>query len=138
MRLAAIAVLASMVAGCGVHSVWNISDRVSAKPVMELPAHSKQVFVTKAGLPPGTYDTVGQIDLSRNTCEGDREVMGVFADKARDLGCDAVVEVDIWHKPSVDIWHKPSGWCKRSPHANGQCVVLRDVTLINGMDGFWL
>ena len=130
MKLVTLVMMVALTGGCGVHSVWNVSDRMSAKSAISLPAHSNPVFVSKAGLRPGSYDFVGQIDLSRNTCEGDRDVMGVLADKARDLGCDAVVE--------VDIWRKPSGWCNQSPHANGQCVKLRDPTLINGMDGLWL
>lgn len=123
--------LAALISGCGVHSVWNVSDREAVQSYAKAEPHSNPVFVTRAGLMPGQYDTLAQIDLSRNTCEGDTKVMKVMANQARQHGCDAVIEVDIWYKPSL------FGECDNAPHASGQCVKLPDKDVTQRLDGFW-
>ena len=123
-------VVAIALSGCGPHSVWNISDRMKAQVVQERPAHEQQVFVTELSPRQEDYEIVANLDMSLNTCEGDMAVMTVLADKARELGCDAVTH--------LNIWHKPSGWCKRSPHASGKCVMLRDKGITDGNQGHWL
>ena len=123
--------VALALSGCGVHSVWNVSDRESVKSYAKSEPHSNTVFVTRAGLKPGEYENLAQISISRNTCEGDTQVMRILADEARKQGCDAVIEVDIWYKPSL------FGECDNAPHANGQCVKLTDKTVTGRLDGFW-
>jgi uncharacterized protein YbjQ (UPF0145 family) len=55
-----------------------------------------------------------------------------FADIARALGADAVVEVSTWHQPAGFSW--------AAPHGSGKAVHLNDKSQITSqvLKGDWL
>lgn len=54
-----------------------------------------------------------------------------MADRARELGANAVIQVKTWHQPSGFSW--------AAPHGSGQAVRIKDVKLLEslGIKGNW-
>ncbi|WP_163832643.1 YbjQ family protein [Spartinivicinus ruber] len=60
-----------------------------------------------------------------------RKVFQSFADAARDLGANAVVD--------VRIWYQPSGWSWAAPHGSGKAVKVIEPFSIDfsQVKGYW-
>ena len=120
--------------GCATHSPMRMSNAVSVKNQLTTPyaAHTNKVFVTEAILANSIqYDRLGQIDVGMVTYASKNEVLKRMANKARQLGADAIID--------VHTWYQPAGWAWRAPQGAGQAVRLTDRSAIDfsKMKGDW-
>lgn len=129
--LIAVAALAS---GCATHSPMRMSNAasVTSKSTTTYAAHTNKVFVTEAVLASSIqFERLGQIDIGMTTYSSMDEVLKRLANKARELGADAVVD--------VHTWRQPSGWAWIAPQGKGQAVRFTDKASIDFMElkGEW-
>ncbi len=130
MKIARMIVVLSAVAGlstgCATHSVMRMSNAVSVKnkPATTYAAHKNKVFVTESVLAGSVQcERLGQIDVGMVTYASKDEVLKRMANKARELGADAVVE--------VRTWYQPAGWAWRAPQGTGQAIKLTDKSAVD-------
>ena len=95
------------------------------------PPHANPVFVTKASLSPESFEPVADLELSKGWYGSTDNTQQALADRARELGADAVI--------NMKSWHAPSAWSWASPYSSGQAVKLRGdpKQLLNGITGDW-
>ena len=95
------------------------------------PPHANPVFVTKASLSPETFEPVADLELSKGWYGSTDNTQQALADRARELGADAVI--------NMKSWHAPSAWSWASPYSSGQAVKLRGdpKQILNGLMGDW-
>lgn len=103
--------------GCAVHSPMLGFNRTELTHLsgQTYPAHTDQIFVSTAKLPASIqYERIGQVDVGK-VWWGDYDwVKKDMADHAREVGGNAVVE--------VNVWKQPAGWAWAAPHGNGQII----------------
>lgn len=131
IALSAVAVLAS---GCATHSPMRMSNAasVTGKSTTTYAAHTNKVFVTETILDSSIqYELLGQIDIGMTTYSSMEEVLKRLANKARELGADAVVD--------VHTWRQPSGWAWVAPQGKGQAVRFEDKASVDfsALKGEW-
>src|SRR2546426_11193060 len=93
--------------------------------------HTNPVFTTKAPLPSESFEPVADLELSKGWYGSTDNTQQALADRARELGADAVI--------NMKSWHAPSAWSWASPYSSGQAVKLRGdpKQLLNGLTGDW-
>ena len=129
--LIAVVALAS---GCATHSPMRMSNAasVSNKSTNTYASHTNKVFVTE-DVPASSirFEQLGQIDIGMTTYSSMDEVLKRLANKARELGADAVVD--------VHTWRQPSGWAWIAPQGNGQAVRFTDKASVDfsALKGEW-
>ena len=135
-RVQSMCVLVVMVAlsGCSAHSPFIIKGTTDTVPISQEKhaPHSNPIFVTAASLPTtAQYEVVAQIEVGKVWYGSGRNVLQTLAERARQLGADAVVE--------VKTWHQPAGWSWAAPHGSGKAVKLTENSKINfsTMQGSW-
>ncbi len=120
--------------GCSAHSPFIIKSTVESTPVAvpKLAPHQERVFVTQERLPADSYDFVSMIDVGKIWYGGSTKVLISMADRARELGADAVIEVKTWHQPSGFSW--------AAPHGSGKAVKFKNKTSIDfsRLHGDWM
>ncbi|MEI7729546.1 MAG: hypothetical protein WCO56_08230 [Verrucomicrobiota bacterium] len=131
VTLSAVLVLAT---GCSTHSPMRILNKVYVKyqSPTTYAAHTNKVFVTEASLENSIQrDRLGQIDVGMVVSSPKDAVLKRMANKARELGADAVID--------VHIWYQPAGWSWKTPHGEGKAVRLTDRSAIDfsKMKGEW-
>ena len=120
-------------AGCSAHSPFiavNTTD--VSRSGKSFPPHSERVFVTNQSLPQSVrYDIVGNIDVGSNWYGSNDKAHRMLADKARELGANAVIQVNVWRQPSGSSW--------AAPHARGTAVKILDPekAKLDGLPGSW-
>src|SRR5690349_12137895 len=100
---ATLLLLAIAQAGCSTHNLWNVTARTSAEQLAEgrHPAHTNRVFLTESELPKSVVCMpIAKIDAGTVTTENTERVLILMADKAREVGADAVIKVRVWRKLS--------------------------------------
>lgn len=113
-RLKRIVLLAGLaaLAGCSAHNPLIVGHTTQVEPVSEATytAHTARVLVTEAKLPPDVeYEVIARIDVGRAWYGRTLTVHEQLARRARNLGADAVVEVETWFQPSGYSWWAPHG-----------------------------
>src|SRR5262249_17218232 len=95
------------------------------------PPHTNPVFVTKASLPLESFEPVAELELSKGWYGSFDNTQQALAERARELGADAVINMKSWHAPSAWLW--------ASPYSSGQAVKLRGdpKQILNGLMGDW-
>ena len=96
------------------------------------PPYGGKVFVTEQALPATIkYETVGTVDVGKIWYGSDKNVLASMAERARQIGANAVINVKTWHQPSGFSW--------AAPHGHGEAVRLNDVSTLQstGIAGDW-
>lgn len=94
--------------------------------------HSNRVYVTGASLPTTVkYKVLAQLEVGKVWHGSSDNVFESLADAARELGADAVVE--------VETWHQPAGWSWAAPHGSGKAVKIIEPTSADlpSLGGVW-
>lgn len=120
--------------GCATHSPMRMTNAVSVKgaPTTTYAAHANKVFITKLQMQDTTpCEQLGQIDVGITTYSSMNKVYQRLADRARQMGADAVV--------GVTTWRQPSGWAWIAPQGLGQAVRFKDKSAIDfaKLQGEW-
>lgn len=118
-RVVIVCGLVLPIAACSAHSSMKLGSATDTVPVdttQRVAPHSEPVFVTKETLAPGTYRVIARIDVGKSWYGGPTAVYQSLADRARELGADAVIQVETWLQPSGFSW--------AAPHGSGQAVKL--------------
>ena len=117
------------------HNPFNpmaVTDSTQAPSTKIYPSHANRVRVSPENLPAGVaFEVIGTIDTGSNWYGGLDEAKKMMADRAREMGADAVVEAKEWHQPSGFSW--------AAPHGSGVAVKLVDPTSVNldALPGGW-
>ena len=132
MSLAAALLLG--LAGCAAHSPMILRNTTDADLHLQNPEkpHTNKVLFLDHALPANVeYKLLSDINAGRIWYGGADSVLEQMADKARELGADAVVEVGTWHQPSGFAW--------AAPHGSGKAVkiVNKDKVDLNKLGGQW-
>jgi hypothetical protein len=105
-------VLAALLSGCSAHNPFIVSNTTDTKAesAKKYPAHTNKVFVTEGALPPSAkYEVLESIEVGKVWYGAAGEVKQSMAERARQIGADAVVDVKTWHQPSGFSWSAPHG-----------------------------
>ena len=122
-----------LLASCSAHSPLILKNTVdSTATASRLPPHHEKVFVTEDTLQASAYDFVSVIDVGKIWYGGSTSVLVSIADRARELGADAVIEVKTWHQPSGFSW--------AAPHGSGKAVKFRSKSEVDfsKLHGDWM
>lgn len=95
------------------------------------PPHTKPVFVTKATLPADKFEAIADLEESKGWYGSTDNTQQALADRARELGADAVLNMKSWHAPSASAW--------ASPYSSGKAVKLHGdpKRILDGIAGDW-
>ena len=123
-----------LLSACAAHSPMIMSNTTQSDVTgkVKYPAHQDKVFVTEQSLPAGVdYDVIGSIDVGKVWYGSSDNVITSMADRARELGANAVIEVKTWHQPSGFSW--------AAPHGSGEAVHIKDMSTLAslGLKGDW-
>lgn len=116
-----------MLAGCSAHSPMILRNTTDSTPTVaeRYPAHSNPVLVVEGPLPPDIeYEVIATIDVGRIWYTGADGILVTMAQRAREMGADAVINIKRWRQPSGFAW--------AAPHGQGQAVrILNKESLRN-------
>jgi hypothetical protein len=119
-------------AGCSAHSPFILKNTTDSTPVQNtFPANQDKVFITSQALPASSYVSVSRIDVGKIWYGSTDGVLDSLADRARQLGANAVIETKTWHQPSGFAWAAPEG--------SGLAVRVADIKSLetSGVQGSW-
>ena len=114
-----LAALLTLTACNTAHNPFIIRDTVSASTQSSTAysGHQRKVFVTEQALPASEkYEVVEQIEVGKIWYGESKSVVQAMADRARQIGADAVVEAKTWRQPSGFSWS--------APHGSGKAIKL--------------
>lgn len=125
---------ALLVGACSAHNPFIVSNKTLSTPVSEseFPPHSDAVFFTEQSLPPAViFELISTIDVGKVWYGSSESVYTSMADRARQLGANAVVQVKTWHQPSGYSWS--------APHGTGQAIHISDIHQLDALsiEGSW-
>ncbi|MYM25755.1 hypothetical protein GTP46_24305 [Duganella sp. FT135W] len=113
-------VLLALFSGCAARSKVKLSENLPEK----FPAHAGPVCMLKSPLPNNVgYLIIGQIDSSKRTYGSVSELLPLMAADARNIGADAIVNLNTGQKFGLLAWARPVG--------TGTAVKLKDPASIN-------
>jgi hypothetical protein len=113
---------ALLVGACSAHNPFIVSNKTTSSPVSEskFSPHSDKVFFTQESLPPAvTFELISTIDVGKVWYGSSKSVYKSMAERARQIGANAVVQVKTWHQPSGYSWS--------APHGTGQAIHISDI-----------
>ena len=127
-------VLALLVSACSAHNPFIVSNKTVSSPVTEakFPPHSDKVFFTEQSLPSTVkFELISPIDVGKVWYGSKERVYKSMAERARQLGANAVVEVKTWRQPSGYSW--------AAPHGSGQAIRVDDIHQLDALniEGSW-
>jgi len=131
-RLTALALVLACTA-CSAHSPFLIKNTTDARLVgsSAYPPHTERVFVTKDGVAADTYELIAFLEVGRVWYGAPSSVLVSMADRAREVGADAVLDVRTWTQPSGFSW--------AAPHGSGKAVKFTgERPDLSALDGDWL
>ena len=129
-----VTIFCLLLTACSAHSPLIVKDTTDSKlvtPNKYAPTHDR-VFVTQQSLPVGVdFDVIGTIEVGKVWYGSSDNVLTSMADRARELGANAVIQAKTWHQPSGFSW--------AAPHGSGEAVRIKDTgTLASlGVAGDW-
>lgn len=122
-----------LLSGCSAHSPFIIKNTTDSSPVQhEYPPTQDRVFVTEQPLPASvTFVPIATVDVGKAWYGSTDGVLVAIADRARELGANAVIETKTWHQPAGFSWYSPEG--------SGLAVRVNDVKSLeaSGVNGTW-
>lgn len=102
--------------GCAQDNAMTANrDRVlfTGTPAVSGAIKNKKVFLMEAALPdPAAYQVLGEIKVIRIDDVGYAAIYQELANKALDVGADAVVEIATWREPTTRTFGSPQGMGK--------------------------
>lgn len=104
------------------------TDKVAA-PAQAQRASDANVFVTAQSLPPESYTFIADIEIGSNVRFGYGDANKELAERARQLGADAVINAETKYYPSAFSW--------AAPHGKGQAVKLKSKSAVDSLQGKW-
>ena len=127
-------VLALLVGACSAHNPFIVSNKTVSSPVSEakFPPHSDKVFFTEQSLPSTVkFELISPIDVGKVWYGSKERVYKTMAERARQLGANAVIEVKTWRQPSGYSW--------AAPHGSGQAIRVEDIHQLDALkiEGSW-
>jgi hypothetical protein len=119
---------------CSAHNPFIITNTTQSSPVSQskYSGHNDKVFITEQSLPSSLeFDLISTIDVGKIWYGSSENVYTSMADRARELGANAIIQAKTWHQPSGFSW--------AAPHGSGQAVRISDVKVLDslGIKGSW-
>ena len=123
-----------LVTACSAHNPFIVSNKTTSTPVSEanFPPHTEKVFLTEQPLPSTVkFEPISTIDVGKVWYGSSKSVYKSMAERARQLGANAVVQVKTWHQPAGYSWS--------APHGSGQAIHVDDMDQVTALDlkGSW-
>ena len=85
-------------------------DLFLGKPAATADETNKKIFLTGESLPDGaTYQELGEIKIIRIGSVGFPAIYQALANKALDVGADAVIKVTLWRQPTTKTFGSEQG-----------------------------
>ena len=132
LALIFVAFLLSL-SGCSAHSPMIIKNTTDSSPVStQFPPTSERVFITAQALPANVeYVVVSKIDVGKIWYGSSENSFIAMAQRARELGANAIIQARTWHQPSGFSW--------AAPHGSGLAVRIQDIKSIepSNIVGSW-
>jgi hypothetical protein len=131
-----LALLALVCFGCAQDNAITANtdrDLFIGKPAAVAPEANKKIFLTEESLPDGVkYQELGEIKIIRMGSVGFPAIYQAIANKALDVGADAVIKIGVWRQPTNRTFGSEQG--------AGVAVKFEDVSKVDlaGMKGQWL
>jgi hypothetical protein len=123
-----------LLSACSAHNPLIVTNQTQSSLVDQThyaPSQDK-VFVTEQTLPAGVeFNLIGTIDVGKVWYGSSQDVLTSMADRARELGANAIIQTKTWYQPSGFSW--------AAPHGSGQAVRVQDVSTLasRGVSGDW-
>ena len=128
-----VLIVCLLLSGCSAHSPFILENTTDSSAVQnEFPPSQEKVFVTKQPLPASVaFVPISTIDVGKAWYGSSNKVLETMADRARELGANAVIQ--------TKTWHQPAGWSWASPEGSGQAVRVNDLKSLqaSGINGTW-
>ena len=121
-----------LLGGCSVHKPFIIKNTTDLTSVgsNKYPSHTERIFISKGELPPEVkYEVLEQIEIGKVWYGSKGNIQESMANRARQIGADAIV--------NFNSWYQPSGWSWAAPHGSGKAVKIQnkssvDFSTLNG------
>ena len=108
-------------------------DLFIGNPAATAAETNKKIFLTEESLPDGVkYQELGEIKIIRIGSVGFPAIYQALANKALDVGADAVIKVALWQQPTTKTFGSEQG--------AGTAVKFEDASKVDlsNMKGQWL
>ena len=130
VHLIALGAVLLLVSGCAVGTEQPTSATYPLHANTYAP-HTRPVFVTKWSLPADMFEAIADLEASKGWYGSTDNTQQALADRARELGADAVLNMKSWHAPSAGAW--------ASPYSSGKAVKLHGdpKRVLDGIAGDW-
>ncbi len=116
----------------GICALLNACSTQHSQVLTNLPPHRGKVFVTEQSLPPNVeFELISTIEVGKRWYGGSSNAITSMADRARELGANAVIQAKTWFAPSGFAW--------AAPHASGQAVRVKNMAALESasVPGNW-
>lgn len=126
MRKLALCSLLVLLVGCAAHSPFIVKNTTDTSAVSsnKYPAHSDRIFMSRDSLPPEVkYEVLETIEVGKVWYGSRGRVEDSLANRARQIGADAIID--------FRSWHQPSGWSWAAPHGSGKAVKIQNKSSVD-------
>ena len=119
---------------CSAHNPFIITNTTQAENVSnnKYAPHTNKVFITSESLPTtANFEIIASIEVGKVWYGSTKNISSSMAVRAREIGADAVIE--------VETWRQPSGWSWAAPHGSGKAIKILDPASIDlsKLQGEW-
>jgi hypothetical protein len=115
-----------LLSSCSAHSPFILKNTTDTDLVgsSTYPPYQGKVFITKQALPTNVaFTPIARIDVGKIWYGSSTDALASMANRARELGANAIVEAKTWHQPSGFSWAAPEG--------AGQAVSIKDLSALS-------
>jgi hypothetical protein len=112
--------------------MWNLTPTTEAELLTTTtgPAYVGRVFLTEGRVPPKYWaKRIAKLDAGAVQQDPTDKVLIMLADRAREVGANAVFDLKIWRAGSGFSWLAPQG--------SGTAVFISNTNAFSGMNGYW-
>jgi hypothetical protein len=120
-----LAVTLLFIAGCSAHNPLIIKNTTETSSVStnKYPAHTNKVFLTPDKLSPDIkYEVLETINVGKVWYGSKGNIEISLANRARQIGADAIINFKSWRQPSGFSW--------AAPHGSGDAIKLQNKSSI--------
>ena len=119
---------------CSAHNPFIAKNTTQTENVSKnkYPPHTNKVFITSESLPTtANFEILTSIEVGKVWYGSSKNISTSMAMRAREIGADAVIE--------VETWRQPSGWSWAAPHGSGKAIKILDPASIDlsKLQGEW-
>ncbi len=118
--------LCFLLSACSAHSPFILKNTTDTALIgsTTYPPYQGKVFITKQALPSTVaFTPIARIDVGKIWYGSSTDALASMADRARELGANAIIEARTWHQPSGFSW--------AAHEASGQAVSIKDITALS-------